>query len=87
MTNAHKDWVCSLNIVPNHDVIASGCRSGILKTWHSDTFTQIGMLELIFSVASFLRTALIEFLFVVFIPMIREFHLLYSHENRTIEPS
>ena len=43
MTNAHKDWVCSLNVVPVYDVIASGCRSGVLKMWHTDSFTQLGI--------------------------------------------
>jgi len=42
MTNAHKDWVCSFNVVPVYDVIASGCRSGVLKMWHTDSFTQLG---------------------------------------------
>ena len=43
MTNAHKDWVCSLNVVPKYDVITSGCRSGNLKTWHAESFTQLGI--------------------------------------------
>eukprot|EP00795_Rhopilema_esculentum_P012993 gene12993-3761_t len=42
ITTAHKDWVCSLNLVPKYDVVASGCRSGVLKTWHSESCTQIG---------------------------------------------
>ena len=43
MTNAHKDWVCSLNVIPIYDVIASGCRSGMLKMWHTESFTQLGI--------------------------------------------
>eukprot|EP00112_Aurelia_sp_Birch-Aquarium-sp1_P011844 Seg249.7 transcript_id=Seg249.7/GoldUCD/mRNA.D3Y31 product="hypothetical protein" pseudo=true protein_id=Seg249.7/GoldUCD/D3Y31 len=29
-------------MVPKYDVVVSGCRSGVLKTWHADSCTQIG---------------------------------------------
>ncbi|XP_043302743.1 kinesin-like protein KIF21A isoform X10 [Cervus elaphus] len=40
--NAHKDWVCALEVVPGHPVLLSGCRGGILKLWNIDTFVPVG---------------------------------------------
>ncbi|XP_057557388.1 kinesin-like protein KIF21A isoform X12 [Hippopotamus amphibius kiboko] len=40
--NAHKDWVCTLGVVPGHPVLLSGCRGGILKLWNIDTCVPVG---------------------------------------------
>ncbi|XP_070310680.1 kinesin-like protein KIF21A isoform X5 [Odocoileus virginianus] len=40
--NAHKDWVCALEVVPGHPLLLSGCRGGILKLWNIDTFVPAG---------------------------------------------
>lgn len=41
-TYAHKDWVTSLDFVPNSDVLISGDRRGVLKLWHVDTCKPLG---------------------------------------------
>uniref|UniRef100_A0A2I3FXF6 Kinesin-like protein KIF21A n=1 Tax=Nomascus leucogenys TaxID=61853 RepID=A0A2I3FXF6_NOMLE len=43
--NAHKDWVCALGVVPDHPVLLSGCRGGILKVWNMDTFMPVGEMK------------------------------------------
>lgn len=43
--NAHKDWVCALEVVPGHPVLLSGCRGGILKLWNIDTFVPVGEMK------------------------------------------
>ncbi|KAM4882942.1 kinesin-like protein KIF21A isoform 3-T3 [Thomomys bottae] len=43
--NAHKDWVCALGVVPAHPVLLSGCRGGLLKLWHMDTFVPVGEMK------------------------------------------
>lgn len=43
--NAHKDWVCALGVVPGHPVLLSGCRGGVLKLWHVDTFAPVGEMK------------------------------------------
>ncbi|KAM6215205.1 kinesin-like protein KIF21A isoform 5-T5 [Rhynchocyon petersi] len=43
--NAHKDWICALGVVPDHPVLLSGCRGGILKLWNVDTFAPVGEMK------------------------------------------
>lgn len=43
--NAHKDWICALEVVPAHPVLLSGCRGGILKLWNMDNFVPVGEMK------------------------------------------
>ncbi|XP_033880754.3 kinesin-like protein KIF21A isoform X11 [Acipenser ruthenus] len=43
--NAHRDWVCALGVVPGCPALLSGCRGGVLKLWHVDTFSSLGEMK------------------------------------------
>ncbi|XP_041113494.1 kinesin-like protein KIF21A isoform X5 [Polyodon spathula] len=43
--NAHRDWVCALGVVPGCPALLSGCRGGVLKLWHVDTFSPLGEMK------------------------------------------
>ncbi|XP_039617035.1 kinesin-like protein KIF21A isoform X2 [Polypterus senegalus] len=43
--NAHRDWVCALGIVPGCQALLSGCRGGVLKLWHVDSFSSLGEMK------------------------------------------
>ncbi|ESP04092.1 hypothetical protein LOTGIDRAFT_136826, partial [Lottia gigantea] len=45
MNQAHKDWVCALDFVPNSNYLISGCRGGFLKLWQTDNFTPVGEMK------------------------------------------
>jgi kinesin family protein 4/21/27 len=42
LNNCHKDWVLSLNSMPNSNTLISGDRSGQLKLWSTDSCQPIG---------------------------------------------
>uniref|UniRef100_A0A8D8UHF4 Kinesin-like protein KIF21B n=1 Tax=Cacopsylla melanoneura TaxID=428564 RepID=A0A8D8UHF4_9HEMI len=44
-SNAHKNWVCGLSYVPNQPLLLSACRSGTIKLWSTEQFTQLGEMK------------------------------------------
>lgn len=42
---AHKDWICGLAVMPEHNILLSGCRSGYLKLWQIGDCSQIGEIK------------------------------------------
>ncbi|CAM1321338.1 KIF21B (predicted) [Pycnogonum litorale] len=42
LNQAHKDWICDLNILPGGNVLLSSCRQGYLKMWSVDTCSSLG---------------------------------------------
>lgn len=42
LNQAHKDWIQSLAIMPNSNTLISGCRTGFLKLWSTDTCHPVG---------------------------------------------
>lgn len=42
LNNCHKDWVLSLNTMPNSNTLISGCRSGQMKLWSIENCQLIG---------------------------------------------
>ncbi|CAG2102543.1 unnamed protein product [Medioppia subpectinata] len=42
LNNCHKDWVLSLNTMPNSNTLLSGCRSGQMKVWSTENCQLIG---------------------------------------------
>ncbi|XP_054161512.1 kinesin-like protein KIF21A isoform X2 [Oppia nitens] len=45
LNNCHKDWVLSLNTMPNSNILLSGCRSGQLKIWSTENCHNISELK------------------------------------------
>ncbi|XP_077550325.1 kinesin-like protein 31E isoform X2 [Haemaphysalis longicornis] len=48
VNQAHKDWICALNFMPNAGgppVLLSSCRGGMLKMWNADNCALIGELR------------------------------------------
>ncbi|KAI5710951.1 hypothetical protein M8J75_012795 [Diaphorina citri] len=44
-SNAHKNWVCGLSYVPNQPLLLSACRSGTIKLWSTEPFSQLGEMK------------------------------------------
>uniref|UniRef100_A0A672NVC5 Kinesin-like protein KIF21A n=1 Tax=Sinocyclocheilus grahami TaxID=75366 RepID=A0A672NVC5_SINGR len=42
VSNAHSDLLSSLAVVPGSSAVMSGCKSGLLKFWHTDTLRALG---------------------------------------------
>lgn len=42
LNNCHKDWIQALSVMPNSNTLISGCRSGQLKLWSTDTCQLMG---------------------------------------------
>ncbi|KAI1280713.1 Kinesin-like protein KIF21A [Halotydeus destructor] len=42
LNQAHKDWIQSLSIIPQSNTLISGCRTGFLKLWSTDTCQLVG---------------------------------------------
>ncbi|CAN8004695.1 unnamed protein product [Ixodes hexagonus] len=48
LNQAHKDWICALNFMPNPGgptVLLSSCRGGMLKLWNAENCSLIGELR------------------------------------------
>ncbi|XP_067137025.1 kinesin-like protein KIF21A isoform X2 [Centruroides vittatus] len=37
LNQAHKNWICALNLLPSKSMLLSGCRGGQLKSWSSES--------------------------------------------------
>lgn len=37
LNQAHKNWICTLNLLPSRSLLLSGCRGGQLKSWSSES--------------------------------------------------
>ena len=45
VNSAHKDWICTMQFMPNSNTLLSGCRAGYLKLWNVDTCAQIAEIQ------------------------------------------
>ncbi|XP_046388282.1 kinesin-like protein KIF21A isoform X3 [Ischnura elegans] len=47
VNNAHKDWVCGLTFMPGGggQMLLSGCRSGVVRLWSSETCHLLGEMQ------------------------------------------